>query len=142
MWILYAFLSAIFASLVAIFGKMGLKNIDSTLATTVRSIIMAVFLVLVTATMVVTKKIDFNLASFSGKAWLFIALSGIAGALSWLFYFMAIKLGLVNPVAAIDRTSIIFVIILSALFLGEAFTWRAGLGALLVALGALLISIK
>ena len=140
MWIIYAFLSAIFAALVAIFGKVGLNNVDSTLATTVRSIIMAVFLILVTVTMVATKKTDLNFSSFSGKAWLFITLSGIAGALSWLFYFLAIKLGLVGPVAAIDRTSIIFVVVLSALFLGEAFTWRAGLGALFIAIGAFLIS--
>ncbi len=139
MWIIYAFLSAVFAALVTIFGKIGLKDIDSTLATTIRSIIMAVFLILVSLSLVAAKKMDFNLASFSSKAWLFIILSGIAGALSWLFYFSAIKIGMVGPVAAIDRTSIIFIVILSALFLGEAFTWRIGLGAFLIALGAFLI---
>ena len=83
MWVLYAFLAAGFAALVAIFGKIGLKGIDSTLATTVRGIIMALFLVCVAFAM---RKFDgFSLHSFTGREWVFIILAGIAGALSWLF---------------------------------------------------------
>src|SRR3989338_1214582 len=81
-WIIYALLSAFFAALVAIFGKIGLKGIDTTFATTLRSIIMAAFLVM---TSLALGKLDFQ-TSLGGKALAFILLSGIAGALSWLFY--------------------------------------------------------
>ncbi len=140
MWIVYAFASAVFAALVAIFAKLGLKDIDSTLATTVRAVIMAGFLLAVS---VVFQKFEgFSLHSFSSKEWLLIVASGVAGALSWLFYFIAIKEGVVSSVAAIDRLSIVFVVILAALFLGEAFGWKTGLGAALMAGGAILITLK
>src|SRR3989338_3180035 len=91
MWLLFAFLSAIAAAGVAIFAKLGLQTIDSTLATTVRSVIMAGFLVIVSFLL---KKFDgFSLTSFSSREWILIALAGIAGALSWLFYFFALKQG-------------------------------------------------
>ena len=138
MWLLYAFLAAGFAALVAIFGKIGLKGIDSTLATTVRGIIMALFLVCVAFAM---RKFDgFSLQSFTGREWIFIILAGIAGALSWLFYFSALRAGPAGAVSAIDRLSIVFVVILAAIFLGEAFTWKIGIGALLMASGAILIA--
>jgi transporter family protein len=134
-WIAYAILSAVFAALVAVFGKIGLKDIDSTLATTVRSIVMAVFLVVVA----------FSLGKFSAlntlnnKAFIFIILSGVAGAISWLFYFLAIKLGPVSSVAALDRTSIVFVVVLAFLFLGESLTWVKILGSILIVGGAILM---
>jgi bacterial/archaeal transporter family protein len=139
MWWLYALLSSITAALVAIFGKMGLQGVDSTLATALRSIIMAVFMVL--AALLLGKFNGFTFASLSGRAWLFIALAGVAGALSWLFYFMALKMGLVNKVVVIDRLSLVFVVILSAIFLGEAFTWKVALGAVLMVGGALVIAL-
>lgn len=140
MYLFYAFLSAIFAALVAVFGKLGLKGIDSTLATTVRSIIMAGFLVLVSLWL---KKFEgFSSGSFSPKDWWLIALSGVAGAISWLFYFYALKLGPAGQVAAIDRTSLVFVVILAALFLGETMGIKVALGAVLMVLGAILITLK
>lgn len=139
MWWVYAFLSSVTAALVAIFGKMGLKDIDSTLATTLRSIIMAVFLVL--ASLGLGKFSGFSMSSLAGRDWLFIVLAGVAGALSWLFYFFALKIGLVNQVVVVDRLSLVFVVILSALFLGEAFTWKTVLGAALMVGGALLITL-
>ncbi|MEK7635799.1 MAG: EamA family transporter [Patescibacteria group bacterium] len=140
MWLIYAFLSAITAALVAIFAKLGLKDVDSTLATTVRALIMSGFLVLVS--FFLKKFQGFSINSFSSRDWLLIVLSGVAGALSWLFYFFALKYGLASRVAAIDRLSIVFVIILAALFLGETFGWKTGLGAILMAAGAILITIK
>lgn len=138
MWLILALLSALTAALVAIFGKMGLKGIDATLATAVRSVIMAIFLV--SAAGVLGKFDGFSLSSFSGKGWLYIILAGVAGALSWLFYFWALKLGPASAVAAIDRLSIVFVVIIAALVLGEAFTKYTGAGALFVVAGALLIA--
>ncbi len=140
MWIFYAFLSAFFASLVAIFAKLGLKDIDSTLATTVRAVIMAFFLFAVS--LAFGKFRDFSLAAFSGKEWILIALSGIAGALSWLAYFYALKNGLASSVTAIDKLSILFVIILAGIFLSEVVGWKIILGGILMVFGAILITLK
>jgi bacterial/archaeal transporter family protein len=139
-WTLAAFISAGFAALVAIFGKLGVQGIDSTLATTVRAIIMATFLFIVSLSLGKFK--GFELTSFTGREWLFITLAGIAGALSWLFYFVALKNGPATAVSAIDRTSIIFVVLLAALLLGEAFGWKQALGAIFIALGAYLVTMK
>lgn len=136
MWLLLALLSAFFAALVAIFGKVGLEKVDSTLATTIRGVIMAAILVLAS---LIGGKFG-GLASMSGRAWWAILAAGIAGALSWLFYFLALKLGTASHVAAFDRLSIVFVIILAALFLGEAFTWRLAFGGVLMITGAILIA--
>ena len=140
MWLFYAFLSAAFAALVAIFGKLGLKTIDSTMATSIRAIIMAVFLFAVALSM--KKFSGFNFSDLSGKDWVLIILSGIAGALSWLFYFFALKHGVAGKVVAIDRLSIVFVILLAALFLGEGLTWKTILGSIAIAGGAYLITLK
>lgn len=140
MWLLYAFLSSITAALVAIFAKLGLKGVDSTLATAIRSIIMAVFLVLVA--LFLKKFQGFNVNSFSNRDWLLIILAGVAGALSWLFYFAALKAGLATKVAAIDRLSLVFVIIFAALFLGEKLGWKAVVGAIMMVAGAVMITIK
>jgi len=139
MWLLYAFLSAIFAALVAIFGKLGLNKIDSTLATTIRSIIMAGFLVLISV--VLEKFKGFSMHGLNGRQWWFIILAGVAGALSWLFYFAALKIGDAPKVAAIDRLSVVFVFLFALAFLSEKFTWLAALGAVLIAGGAVLMTI-
>lgn len=137
-WIIYALGSAVFAALVAIFGKIGVSKIDSTLATTVRAVIMAVFLVV---TSLVLGKAEL-LSSINNKALFYIALSGIAGAISWIFYFFALKHGPTGGVAALDRTSVVFVLIVAALFLGEHITVKSGIGMALVATGAVLMALK
>jgi len=140
MWLVYAFMSALTASLVAIFAKLGLKDIDSTLATTIRAFIMAAFLFIVSFFL---KKFNgFSFDIMGGKDWLLIILAGISGAMSWIFYFLALKYGLATKVMAIDRMSIVFVVILAALFLGEAFGWKSALGAVLMAGGAILIGLQ
>lgn len=134
-WIILGILSAVAASLVAIFGKLGLSGIDSTLATTVRSIIMAGFLVFIAG---VSGKLK-DAINFSPQAWLYIALSGIAGAVSWLFYFWALKSGPASGVAALDRLSIIFVIVFACLFLAESLTYKSVLAGILIIAGAVLL---
>lgn len=136
-WIFYAIGSAVFASLVAIFGKIGLKNVDSTLATTVRAVVMAIFLVVMALSLNKFKSLE----SITGKPLLFIILSGVAGALSWLFYFYAIQKGPVSGVVAIDRTSVVFALVLAALFLGESFTIKTALGGAMILAGALLVAL-
>lgn len=136
MWILYAISSALFASLVAIFGKLGLKGVDSTFATTIRAVIMAVFLLIIAVSL---KKFNgVSLSTFGSKEWLFVALSGIAGALSWLCYFFALKYGTTTTVSALDRLSVVFVAVLAFLFLGETMTVYKITGVILVAIGAFL----
>ena len=137
MWLFYAFFSAFTAALVAIFAKLGLKDIDSTLATTVRAVIMAVFLV---SFALALKKFDgFTVASFTGREWVLIILSGIAGSFSWLFYFFALKSGTASQVVAIDKLSVVMVVILAVVFLGETLTWKTGIGAALMTVGAILM---
>ena len=137
MWLFYAFFSAFTAALVAIFAKLGLKDIDSTLATTVRAVIMAVFLV---SFALALKKFDgFTVASFTGREWVLIILSGIAGAFSWLFYFFALKSGTASQVVAIDKLRVVMVVILAVVFLGETLTWKTGIGAALMTVGAILM---
>lgn len=132
-WILLSVLSAFFASLVAIFGKLGLKTVDPTLATTIRALVMAGFFVTVSLALGKGQ----HLEQIHGKVlWLIIA-AGLAGALSWLCYFWALKSGPATAVSAIDRGSIVFVVILSLVILGEALTWKTIVGSLLVVGGML-----
>lgn len=139
LWLIYALLSALTASLVAIFGKVGLQSIDANAATAIRSIIMAGFLVAVVA-------VQGNLGQLSAiisdkKAISFIALSGIAGALSWLFYFLALKVGKVSQVAPIDKLSVVIAAIIAVTFLGEKISILGGIGIALIALGAVLVAV-
>lgn len=134
-WIWYALLSALSAALVAIFGKIGISKVDTTLATAIRAVMMAGILVIAAALL---GKFA-HLKTIDNKAFLFITLSGIAGAASWMWYFLALKTGPAHGVAALDRLSVVFVLVLAALFLGEALTWKTALGGILVTLGALLL---
>lgn len=134
-WITLSLLSAGCAALVSIFAKIGLHGVDTTVATTVRAVIMAGFLVIVALSLG-----KLSLGSLPhGKELLYIVLSGIAGALSWLAMFAALKMGPAPGVAALDRLSVVFVLIFSILFLGTEFTWKAMAGALLIVGGALLM---
>jgi len=137
LWIILASLSAIFAALVAIFGKIGLSNVDTTLATMVRSAFM--FLVLLLA-VVFMGKVG-GLRAIPNKTLLYIALTGLAGAFSWLCYFWALKIGKASQVATIDRLSLVLVIIMAAIFLGEKIGWKVGMGAALMTAGAVLITL-
>lgn len=134
LWILFGFLSALFASLVAIFGKIGIKNIDTTLATTIRALIMALFLVLVS--LALNKFSLWN--QINSRAIFFIILSGVAGALSWLFYFFALKFGEAKGVAVLDRFSVVLVVILAGLILGETITVKNWIGIVLITVGLLM----
>lgn len=137
MWIIYALLSAITAALVAIFAKLGLRQIDTVLATTIRSLIMAVFLVVIS---LLLRKFDgFSPASWSEREWGLIVLAGVSGAVSWIFYFMALRSADAARVAAIDRTSLVFVALLAALFIGEELKMKAIFGIALMVIGAILM---
>lgn len=138
-WLIYAFLSAFFAALVAIFGKIGLKNIDSNVATTIRALIMATFLIVVI--LFQGKLNQINEIFSNSKALTFVVLSGIAGAISWLFYFLALKRGTICQVTPIDRLSIVFAILIALIFLGEKVTLFQGIGIVIAIAGTLMIAL-
>src|SRR5437868_1752310 len=110
-WLFYALLSAFFASLTAIFGKIGVSGVDSTVATAARSLIMAVVIV----GLVTTQGLVDQLFKFSSKTTIFVILSAIAGALSWLAYFRALQIGEASRVAPIDKLSIALTLILATI---------------------------
>lgn len=136
-WIIYGILSALFAALVAIFGKVGMHAMDSLTATTVRACIMAGTLVVAS---VATGK--FTIPSTSSTGWLFITLSALAGAASWLFYFSALQAGPATPVVALDRLSLVFTAVLGTLFLGEMITAYSVAGIILIVSGTLMITLR
>ena len=140
MWMVYAAGSAVAAALVAIFGKIGLKEVDPTQATIIRAIFMAGILIVVG--FLFRKFEGLTISSLSGKAWLFIILSAAAGALSWLLYFIALREGPASAVAIIDKFSVVFVVLFAALFLSESLTIRSVLGLILTVIGSLLIIFK
>ena len=138
-WLIFALLSAIFAALVAIFGKVGLQNVDTNTATAIRAIVMAVFLT--TIILIEGKLHNFKTIFINNKAMFYIILSGIAGALSWLFYFVALKGAKVSQIVPIDRLSVVFALVIAFFFLGEKVTWQSWVGAGLVVLGGVLIAL-
>ncbi|MWP61981.1 EamA family transporter [Gilliamella sp. Pas-s25] len=138
-WLIYALLSAITAACVAILGKIGLQHLDANTATAIRAIVMATFLVGVVA---IQGKLNLINTFFNDKkALLIIVLSGIAGALSWLFYFMAIKEGKVSQVAPIDKLSVVFAVVFAAVLFGEKISLLAGVGVAMIAVGAILVAL-
>jgi len=136
-WFLFALGSAFFASLTAIFGKIGVAQINSNLATLIRTIV----IFLVTALIVTCRGEWEPLDKLSGKSVLFLCLSGIATGLSWLCYYRALQIGPASLVAPVDKLSVVFVIVLAVLFLGEALTWKVLLGGGLVVAGTLILAV-
>ena len=138
-WLVFAILSAVSAALVAIFGKIGLQNIDANTATAIRSVIMALFLIGVVSFQGNLGKIP---EIFSQrKALLFIVLSGLAGATSWLFYFLALKTGKVSQVGPIDKLSVVIATVLAIIFFGEKLSLVNGIGVALITIGVILTAL-
>lgn len=135
MWWLYALLSALFASLTAIFAKIGITNVNSNLATAIRTII----ILIVAWGIVIAKGETKQLASLSKHNLLFLVISGIATGLSWIFYFKALQIGKVSQVAPVDKLSIALTIVLSVIFLGEALTIKMAIGAVLIIAGTVVL---
>ena len=134
-WLLYALVSALFAALTAIFAKAGLKEVNSDLATAIRTGI----ILFITWGIVFFKGNAGGINNLSKNNWLFLTLSAIATGLSWLFYYKALQLGKVSEVTAIDKGSIVFTILLSFLFLKKPMTTKLMVGAGLVFAGMLVI---
>lgn len=135
MWWIYALLSALFAALTAIFAKVGVKNIDSDLATAIRTVI----ILLLAWSIALVKGGATSINQLSKQNWLFLVLSGLATGLSWIFYFKALQVGKVSQVAPVDKLSVALVIILSFIFLGEPLTPKIIIGALLIITGTVVL---
>ena len=138
MWKVYAILSALFAALTAIFAKVGVKDVNSDLATAVRT---SVILVLTWGIVLFGQHVS-EIREVSKNTWLFLILSGVATGLSWLFYFKAIQLGDVARVAPIDKLSVVITILLAFIFLHEQVNLRVVIGALLITAGSVLMLMK
>lgn len=136
--LLYALLAAVSASLVGVFGKIGMDKIDPIFATAVRSVIMMMFCVIVAFAMGFGSKVP----TLPAKAVVMLILSGLAGATSWIFGFTAIHLIGVAKTAPIDKLSVPLAVVLAYLFLGERPTWYNWSGVILIAGGAYLAALR
>jgi bacterial/archaeal transporter family protein len=135
MWWIYALLSAVFAAITALLAKVGIKGINSDLATAIRTI----FILLIAWSIVLARKEGNGIHILTKNNWLFLGLSGIATGLSWIFYFKALQLGKVSQVAPVDKLSVAFALILSALFLHETITLKILIGTLFIIGGSIII---
>lgn len=137
-WFFWALLSAIFAALTAIFAKVGIQNIDSDLATLIRTAIIFLLLSLYVWGMGKWS----NPLTLTSRTWFFLGLSGLATGASWLCYFKALQIGEASQVAPIDKFSIVLVVIFACLFLGERPSLREWIGIGLIASGVLTLALK
>jgi bacterial/archaeal transporter family protein len=134
-WFVWALLSAFFAGLTAVLAKVGVQQIDSNLATAIRTVVILIF---AWAVALVTKNQRFS--EISERTWMFLILSGIATSLSWLCYFRALQLGEASQVAPVDKLSVVIAIALAAIFLHEQMTWRHWVGGARIFTGAVVLA--
>lgn len=137
MWLFFAILSAVFAALTSIFAKIGIKDVDSNLATALRTVVvvaMAWLMVFITGAQNGITHID-------RKSWIFLILSGLATGASWLCYYRALQTGEVSKVVPIDKLSVVLTLIMAFVFLHEEMTVKSVIGCLLIAAGTLLLAL-
>lgn len=139
MYIIYALLGAVMASAGTIFAKLGLKGVDANLLTAIRGIVMALIVSL--AALSFGKLSITALHSLSQKQWIFVILSALGGALSWLFFYQALSVGPTVSVTVIDKLSIVLTAILATIILSESLTLQMGIGLGFVFLGTLLVAV-
>jgi transporter family protein len=137
-WQVWALLSAVFAALTAIFAKIGVEDINSDLATLIRTVV-----VLFSLALILFATGQFNQTGpISTKSWVFLVLSGLGTGASWICYFRALKIGPATLVAPIDKLSVVLVALFGVVFLGERPSLNGWLGIVLIATGAVLIAFK
>lgn len=135
MWLVYAALSAVFAALTSILAKVGIENVNSNLATAIRT---AVVLIMAWG-MVFLTHAQSGLPEISKKSWIFLILSGVATGVSWLCYYRALQLGEASKVVPIDKLSVVITLILAFIFLHEEFTAKSLIGCILIGAGTLIM---
>lgn len=134
-WFTWALLSALFAGLTAVLAKVGVQDIDSNLATAIRTVVILVF-----AWSIVLARTMQSLATVTPRTWLFLGLSGLATGASWLCYFRALQLGEASRVAPVDKFSVVVAMALAVLFLGERLTWQQWIGGGLIVSGTIILA--
>jgi len=137
MWIVYALLSALFAALTSILAKIGIENVNSNLATAVRTVVV---LIMAWGIVFLTGK-QSGIGDITQKSWLFLILSGCATGLSWLFYYKALQIGEASKVVPVDKFSVVISMALAFFILGEAVKPKTIIGGLLITLGTLALVI-
>lgn len=135
MWLLFAILSAVFASLTTILAKIGIQGVNSNLATAIRTMVV----VAMAWGMVFLTNAQSGLSEISKKSWIFLILSGLATGASWLCYYRALQLGDASKVVPIDKLSVVLTLVLAFLFLHEQFTPKSLIGCVLIAAGTLVM---
>ena len=135
MWLVFAILSAVFAALTSILAKVGIADVNSTLATAIRTVVVLAM----SWGMVFLTKAQSGISEISRRSWVFLILSGLATGASWLFYYRALQLGEVSKVAPIDKMSIVITLVLAFIFLHEQFTVKSLIGAILLTAGTLVM---
>lgn len=135
LWALFAVLSAVFAAMTSILAKIGIENVDSNLATAVRTVVV----VAMSWLMVFVTNAQSGLTNISKKSWIFLILSGLATGASWLCYYKAIQMGEVSKVVPIDKMSVVITLILAVVFLHEDFNAKSIIGAVLITVGTLVM---
>lgn len=135
MWWIYALLSAFFAAATAVLAKIGIKGIDSNLATAIRTIV----ILLLAWAIVFFRNDQQGISGLTKQNWIFLILSGLATGLSWIFYFKALQLGKVSQVAPVDKASVAIAILLSVIFLGEPFTVKTAVAVLMIIAGTVIL---
>ena len=135
MWFVYALGSAVFAALTSILAKIGIEGVNSTLATAIRTAVV----LLMSWGMVFLTGTQAGITEISRRSWLFLVLSGLATGASWLCYYHALQVGAASKVVPIDKLSVVFTVILAAVFLHESLDWKTLLGVALIAGGTLVM---
>ena len=135
MWAVFAVLSAVFAALTSILAKVGIKDVDSNLATAIRTVVV----VAMSWLMVFITNAQSGITNISKKSWIFLILSGLATGASWLCYYKAIQIGEVSKVVPFDKLSVVITLVLAFIFLHEDFNIKSLVGFILIAAGTLIM---
>lgn len=135
MWFVFALLSAIFAALTSILAKIGIEEVNSNLATAIRTVVVVVM----AWGMVFLTHAQSGISEISRKSWIFLILSGLATGASWLCYYKALQMGEVSKVVPVDKLSVVITLILAFLFLHDEFTAKSFIGCILIGAGTLVM---
>lgn len=135
MWVVFALLSAVFAALTSILAKIGIENVNSNLATAIRTVVVLVMAWLI----VFASGKHQQIADISARSWIFLLLSGLGTGLSWLCYFHALKIGEASKVVPVDKFSVVITMLMAFFILGEALTTKTIIGGLLITIGTLVL---
>ena len=137
MWLLFAILSSVFAALTSILAKVGIENVNSNLATAIRTVVV----LLMSWAMVFITNTQSSITQISKKSWVFLILSGLATGASWLCNYKALQMGEASKVVPIDKLSVVLTLILAFVFLHERFTPKSLIGCVLIAAGTLIMAL-